>query len=66
MTQHKLDEPFGLLPKKTAMDLDSVGGLFSMPLPRNGDSGNRDQKLDIPGSPPAAKQPAPSPPRTKA
>ncbi len=56
MNQYKSDEPFGLLPKKTAMDLDSVGGLFSMPLRRDvNPSSHCDPRLDVPSSQPTKR-----------
>ena len=35
MTYRKSDGPFGMLPKKTAMDLESASGLYVV-LPRSG------------------------------
>ncbi len=56
MSHYKSDEPFGLLPKKTAMALDSVGGLFSMPLRRAGDPiSHSDPRLDVPSAQPAKR-----------
>lgn len=34
MTYRKSDGPFGMLPKKTAMDLESASGLYTV-LPRS-------------------------------
>ncbi len=57
MTYRKSDGPFGMLPKKTAMDLESSGGLYAV-LPRDDaePKNPRAPKLD-PASRPAGGPP---------
>ncbi len=51
MSHQKSDEPFGLLPKKTAMDLDRTGELFPMAPPRESEpTAPQDQRFEAAGS----------------
>ncbi len=54
MTYRKSDGPFGMLPKKTAMDLESSSGLYAV-LPRDDaePKSHRAPKLDLPAPRPA-------------
>ncbi len=58
MTYRKSDGPFGLLPKKAAMDLEWASGLYSVPARRE-DEPRRDHvsTLDPSASDPTGAQP---------
>ncbi len=57
MTYRKSDGPFGLLPKKTAMDLEWIGGQYPVsPSRENDPGGHRDSRIDLPPSRPAESQ----------
>ncbi len=57
MTYRKSDGPFGLLPKKTAMDLEWGGELFAVPAQREIDlRGHRGPEVEPPASRPAEGQ----------
>ncbi len=57
MTYRKSDEPFGLLPKKSPMDLERGGELFSVqPSSEIEPMSRRSPELDVPASRPAKGQ----------
>ncbi len=58
MTYRKSDGPFGLLPKKTAMDLEWGGELYTVLPQRETEARNhRGPELDLPASRAARTQP---------
>ena len=58
MTYRKSDGPFGMLPKKTAMDLEWAGGLHTGVPQREIDSrSHRAPEPDFPASQPVAAEP---------
>ncbi len=57
MTYRKSDGPFGMLPKKTAMDLESGGGLYVLPRGDAEPKNHRAPKPDLPASRPAGGPP---------